>query len=154
MQTSKCSNNEWCLCTVCSHTRKRSNFVYTFVVIYPISLMIFVRLFIIMGASWFFEGISFLISPDNNTQFFTIFDIWNCLQGPIIFVSFIMRRRVLLLITKRSVDVGVFVTHIIHSTHNNHHMRVSFDCVISGIMNSVVKLGYRTTSYATILVLN
>lgn len=106
-----------------------------FIVIYPISLMIFVRLFIIMGISWVFEGISFLISPDNDTQFFTIFDIWNCLQGPVIFLSFIIRRRVLLLIAKRSVDVGVFVVHIIHLIHinlhtwySNYHIRVLFDC--------------------------
>lgn len=89
-----------------------------------------------MGISWVFEGISFLISPDNDTQLFAVFDVWNCLQGPIIFVSFIMRRRVLLLISKRSVDVGVFCCSyhafnpykFTNSHDSNYHMRALFDC--------------------------
>lgn len=75
--------------------------------------MLFVRLFIMMGVSWAFEGISFLISPENDNRLFTIFDIWNALQGPIIFLSFIMKRRVLLLITKRfSKNGGVSPTYV------------------------------------------
>lgn len=58
------------------------------------SFLLYVRLFVVMGATWIMEGVSFVISPENNIHFFRIFDIWNALQGPIIFVSFIMKRRV------------------------------------------------------------
>lgn len=102
------------------------------------SLKIFVRLFIVMGVAWIFEGLSFLIDNDNDSHFFTIFDAWNALQGPIIFFSFIMRRRVLFLIKKRSVVCGRFCyiyvssficIHVdvdtqIHSNDINYDMRV------------------------------
>lgn len=69
------------------------------------SLMLYVRLFVVMGGAWIMEGVSFVISPENNNNFFRFFDIWNTLQGPIIFISFIMKRRVWTLIIKRSVKL-------------------------------------------------
>lgn len=68
------------------------------------SLMLYVRLFVITGVTWFMEGLSFLISPENNDCFFRMFDIWNALQGLIIFLSYTMKRRVLILIRKRQVN--------------------------------------------------
>lgn len=76
--------------------------------------MLFVRLFIVMGAAWIMEGLSFVISPENDIRFFTIFDFFNALQGPIIFLSFIMKRRVLLLMMKRSVTDSNLLYHHLH----------------------------------------
>lgn len=69
------------------------------------SLTLYVRLFIITGVTWIMEGVSFLISPENNDWFFRVFDVWNALQGLVIFISYIMKRRVIILIQKRQVNV-------------------------------------------------
>lgn len=53
-----------------------------------------------MGITWIFEAIS-LVAEDN--VFFLIYDIWNTLQGILIFLLFILRRRVIRLIKKRLV---------------------------------------------------
>lgn len=72
------------------------------------SLSLYVRLFVITGVTWIMEGLSFLISPENNDWIFRFFDIWNALQGLIIFISYIMKRRVLILLQKRQVHIHLY----------------------------------------------
>lgn len=68
------------------------------------SFTLYLRLFIVMGVTWSMEGISFLISPESD--FFLLTDICNTIQGLLIFVLFVMKRRVLRLIKKRFVYVS------------------------------------------------
>lgn len=68
------------------------------------SFTLYLRLFIVMGVTWSMEGVSFLISPESN--FFLLTDICNTIQGVLIFVLFVMKRRVLRLIKKRFVYVS------------------------------------------------
>lgn len=62
------------------------------------------RLFIIMGVSWIMEAIVYLAEDPHNkdtNMFVIIMDVWNLLQGLVIFILFVMKRRVLNLIKKR-----------------------------------------------------
>lgn len=61
--------------------------------------MLFVRLLVVMGVFWILEATSMLIS--NKWQ--TYLDIFNGLQGVVIFVLFILKPNVLTLIKQRSV---------------------------------------------------
>lgn len=76
----------------------KKKFVFTF------SYMLFIRLMIIFGLTWFFEGISFL-EPEH--VIFLVFDILNTLQGLIIFLLFVMKARVRKLIRKKCVSFVV-----------------------------------------------
>ena len=67
--------------------------------------MLFLRLMIVFGLTWIFEGISF-IAPDH--WIFLCFDILNTLQGLIIFLLFVMKARVRKLIKKKYV---LFIEH-------------------------------------------
>lgn len=60
---------------------------------------LFLRLFIVMGATWTMEAASWIFSDDGS--FFYITDIMNATQGVAIFVLFVMRRKVKELIIKR-----------------------------------------------------
>lgn len=53
----------------------------------------------LMGVTWIAEGISYFASQ--GSPYFLITDIWNCAQGVLIFVLFVLKRRVLKLIRKR-----------------------------------------------------
>lgn len=70
------------------------------------SFTLYLRLFIVMGVTWSMEGVSFLISPESN--FFLLTDTCNTIQGVLIFVLFVMKKRVLRLIKKRFVYVSSF----------------------------------------------
>lgn len=59
-----------------------------------------------MGVTWSMEIISFLISPQSN--FFLLTDICNTIQGVLIFVLFVMKRRVMRLIKKRFVYTSCY----------------------------------------------
>lgn len=48
---------------------------------------------------WVLEVVSFLVAADS--PIFLLSDIWNCLQGVLIFILLIMRRRVFRLIKER-----------------------------------------------------
>lgn len=65
------------------------------------SFVLFLRLVIVMGVVWIMESISFFV--DISTIYFFIFDVWNCLQGVLIFVFMVCKRRVFRLIKKRFV---------------------------------------------------
>lgn len=60
---------------------------------------IFVRLFIIMGVTWSMEPISWIISADHWSFYLT--DACNCIQGVLIFILFVMKRKIYLLLRKR-----------------------------------------------------
>lgn len=51
------------------------------------------------------EGISYFLSPES--PYFMLTDMWNCAQGVMIFVLFVLKRRVLRLIKKRFVFGGL-----------------------------------------------
>lgn len=53
----------------------------------------------LMGVTWIMEGISYFASQ--GSPYFLITDIWNCAQGVLIFVLFVLKRRILQLIRKR-----------------------------------------------------
>ena len=71
-----------------------------FLILYS-SFVLFLRLFIVMGVVWIMESISFLI--DSKNIYFFFFDMWNCLQGVLIFAFMVCKRRVFELIKKRFV---------------------------------------------------
>lgn len=75
---------------------------------FDFSFTMYLRLFIVMGVTWSMEGISFLISPENDL--FLLTDICNTSQGVLIFVLFVMKRRVLRLIKKRFVFISSIAT--------------------------------------------
>jgi len=65
-----------------------------------------VKLFIVMGMSWIWEVVSFFLTkylPDKDWHhvFFYTTDIFNCLQGILIFILFIMKSRVYQALRKR-----------------------------------------------------
>lgn len=68
------------------------------------SFILFLRLFIVMGVTWSMEAISFLISRTSNV--FLLTDTCNTIQGVLIFVLFVLKRRVLRLIKKRFVYIS------------------------------------------------
>ncbi|XP_055298676.1 G-protein coupled receptor Mth2-like [Sitodiplosis mosellana] len=77
------------------------------------SYMLFLRLMIVFGLTWFFEGISF-VTP--NHMAFLAFDILNSLQGFIIFLLFVMKARVRQLIKKKwQVWSGAIQDHVTSS---------------------------------------
>lgn len=76
--------------------------------LFDFSFTMYLRLFIVMGVTWSMEGISFLISPENDL--FLLTDICNTSQGVLIFVLFVMKRRVLRLIKKRFVFISSIAT--------------------------------------------
>lgn len=60
---------------------------------------IYLRIFILMGVTWFFEFISFVVDAPEEWSYFT--DILNCLHGFFIFSQFVLKPRVKALIVKR-----------------------------------------------------
>lgn len=60
---------------------------------------IYLRIFILMGVTWFFELISFVVDAPEEWSYFT--DILNCLHGFFIFSQFVLKPRVKALIVKR-----------------------------------------------------
>lgn len=78
--------------------------------------LLYLRLFIVMGILWTMEVISFLISPEHPIFYFT--DFLNTLHGVFIFILFILKRRVLILIKERFVLFRSF-KFIICSSHWN-----------------------------------
>lgn len=60
------------------------------------------RLFIVTGVTWIAQAIWFLA---NNDAIFSLMDILNCAQGLLIFVLFVLKRRVLRLIKKKFVRI-------------------------------------------------
>lgn len=59
---------------------------------------LYLRLFIVMGATWTMESISWIFE---NSVLFYITDILNCLQGFIIFILFVWKPKVKTLIQRR-----------------------------------------------------
>lgn len=76
-----------------------------------LSFTLYLRLFIVMGVSWSMEIVSFLISAQSNV--FLLTDICNTIQGVLIFVLFVLKRRVLRLIKKRFVYTSCYWSRII-----------------------------------------
>ncbi|KAH8415265.1 hypothetical protein KR222_010091, partial [Zaprionus bogoriensis] len=63
---------------------------------------LFLRLFVIMGVIWSSEIVSYLVQNDAILEkIFRVFDYINCGHGIIIFVLFVLKRRVLTLISNR-----------------------------------------------------
>lgn len=56
-----------------------------------------------MGVTWSMEAISFFISRDS--MLFIIFDLCNTIQGVVIFILFVLKRRIFKLIKNRFVDL-------------------------------------------------
>jgi hypothetical protein len=62
---------------------------------------LYIRLFVIMGAIWSIEPISWVFDLDRENSFFIVFDILNCLQGVIILLLFIWTPKVRKLFNQR-----------------------------------------------------
>ncbi|XP_046412720.1 G-protein coupled receptor Mth2-like [Neodiprion fabricii] len=63
-------------------------------------LILNVKLFVVMGISWILEVISYflnhyLTNVSWKTEFFCVSDVFNCLQGLMIFVLFVLKKKVL-----------------------------------------------------------
>ncbi|KRG07648.1 G-protein coupled receptor Mth isoform X2 [Drosophila mojavensis] len=73
---------------------------------------LFVRLFVIMGVTWTFEIVVYLVQ--NNGPVFSVlqvFDYINSAQGVIIFIMFVLKRSVLKLISNRRRNADQFNRH-------------------------------------------
>ncbi|KAH8390576.1 hypothetical protein KR215_005643, partial [Drosophila sulfurigaster] len=63
---------------------------------------IFARLIIIMGVPWTFEILSYLAQSDSILKrIFLFFDYFNCGQGILIFILFVLKRSVLKQLSNR-----------------------------------------------------
>ncbi|XP_037933024.1 G-protein coupled receptor Mth2-like isoform X2 [Teleopsis dalmanni] len=63
---------------------------------------LFLRLFIVMGVTWCLEIMSYFVGPDKAwAKIFYITDICNAIQGFLIFMLFVMKKKVKHLITNR-----------------------------------------------------
>lgn len=91
------------------------------------SFILFLRLFIVMGVVWIMESISFLVDSKNIHFFF--FDMWNCLQGVLIFAFMVCKRRVFELMKKRFAIMIVlsktFLSRIFNSTWFLFYFQIS-----------------------------
>lgn len=56
-----------------------------------------------MGVTWSMEAVSWMIAPES--KFFYLTDICNTIQGVVIFVLFVLKKRVLRLMRKRFVKM-------------------------------------------------
>ncbi|XP_032666485.1 G-protein coupled receptor Mth2 isoform X2 [Odontomachus brunneus] len=69
-----------------------------------------IKLFIIMGMSWICEVVSFFLKRYNvewQDAIFYVSDVFNCLQGLLIFILFVLKSRVYLALRRRlGLDVG------------------------------------------------
>lgn len=74
-------------------------FLFLFLFRYLFSFLMYLRLSMLMGITWVMEGISYFTSQ--GSPYFLLTDIWNCAQGVLIFVLFVLKRRVFKLIRKR-----------------------------------------------------
>jgi len=69
-----------------------------------------VKLFIVMGMSWIWEVVSFFVTKylhDENWHhvFFYTTDVFNCLQGVLIFILFVLKSRVYLEIEHQEEEI-------------------------------------------------
>ncbi|KAH8274990.1 hypothetical protein KR018_008390 [Drosophila ironensis] len=72
----------------------------------PFRFGLFLRLFLIMGVTWLSELISFFVGNDKNwSKLFYISDLCNAMQGFLIFMLFVMKKKVKHLITNRCSSV-------------------------------------------------
>ncbi|XP_061397128.1 G-protein coupled receptor Mth2-like [Musca vetustissima] len=63
---------------------------------------LFLRLFLVMGVTWSLEIISYFVGPESKwAKIFYAADICNAVQGFLIFMLFVMKRKVKMLITNR-----------------------------------------------------
>ncbi|KPU77551.1 uncharacterized protein Dana_GF24876, isoform I [Drosophila ananassae] len=66
---------------------------------------LFLRLFLIMGVTWLSELVSFFVGNDKNwSRLFYISDLCNAMQGFLIFMLFVMKKKVKHLITNRFLE--------------------------------------------------
>lgn len=71
-------------------------------VLSPLRFGLFLRLFLIMGVTWLSELVSFFVGSDKNwSKIFYISDLANAMQGFLIFMLFVMKKKVKHLITNR-----------------------------------------------------
>ncbi|XP_017057708.1 probable G-protein coupled receptor Mth-like 10 isoform X5 [Drosophila ficusphila] len=67
---------------------------------------LFLRLFLIMGVTWSSELLSYFVGADKNwSKLFYISDLANAMQGFLIFMLFVMKKKVKHLITNRTIRV-------------------------------------------------
>uniref|UniRef100_A0A6P4FPK1 G-protein coupled receptor Mth-like n=1 Tax=Drosophila rhopaloa TaxID=1041015 RepID=A0A6P4FPK1_DRORH len=80
----------------------------------------FLRLFIIMGLPWSLEIISYLVqSEDRWAEVFKVADYFNWSQGTIVFIVFILKRKTLKLIMKRTLKKSRLRSNNMKSTRGS-----------------------------------
>lgn len=101
--------------------------------------MLFLRLSIVFGLNWLFEGIIFAIE-DKTVKL--LFSILNGLIGVIIFLLFVVKRSVLIAIKKKYVSIC--------AARNNLHLYFANSiCTFSHCFHSFRWCGYKQTPYNT-----
>lgn len=96
-----------------------------------------------MGISWIMEAITYLATDANNKDlnfFVIIIDVWNFLQGLVVFILFVIKRRVLNLIKKRFVKYEINDHKMLFIATNLHLFHKKFKsfrdiCHCSFILN-------------------
>lgn len=63
--------------------------------------MLYLKLFIVMGVNWSAEIISWAVDSKTSESLWYVTDIGNALQGVLIFLIFVCKKRVLVLLNKK-----------------------------------------------------
>lgn len=94
---------------------------------------LYLRLFIIMGATWCMESISWVF--DNNIVFY-VSDFLNCVQGFIIFILFVWKPKVKKLIIKRYRSIRKLPPVASQNMSNGNSSRTESSRITSGISST------------------
>lgn len=71
----------------------------------PLRFGLFLRLFLIMGVTWSSEIISYIVGSDKKwSKIFYVSDLCNAMQGFLIFMLFVLKKKVKHLISNRYVS--------------------------------------------------
>ncbi|XP_051860301.1 G-protein coupled receptor Mth2 isoform X2 [Drosophila albomicans] len=94
----------------------------------PIRFGLFLRLFIIMGVTWSSEIISYFVGNDKQfSKIFYVSDLCNAMQGFLIFMLFVLKKKVKHLISNRTVRVrSLHQTESVTVAGSSYSMRQRF----------------------------
>lgn len=63
--------------------------------------MLCLKLFFVMGINWIADVLSWAMKTEDNEHFFYLTDIGNALQGVLIFIIFVCKKRILRLLNQK-----------------------------------------------------
>ncbi|XP_034480581.1 probable G-protein coupled receptor Mth-like 10 isoform X1 [Drosophila innubila] len=86
----------------------------------PLRFGLFLRLFLIMGVTWSSEIISYFVGSDKKwSKIFYVSDLCNAMQGFLIFMLFVLKKKVKHLISNRLLSVSLTLKNRNNNTNTN-----------------------------------